>query len=125
MKTNFKKDIEKEILNLNVVKASQDSDIPTKIIKKNSDIFSDILFKEFNKSLEICKFPSCLKMVNVTPIYTKGNRSDKLPSSQYFAEFAKKFLKGVCVNKFLHFFRISFLSINASLGKSIVLNTAY
>ena len=42
LKTNFKKDIEKEILNLNVVKASQDSDIPTKIIKKNSDIFSDI-----------------------------------------------------------------------------------
>ena len=57
LKTISKKDIEKEILNLNVVKASQDSDIPTKIIKKNSDIFFDILFKEFSKSLEICKFP--------------------------------------------------------------------
>ena len=71
-KTISKKDIEKELLNLNVAKASQDSDIPTKIIKKNSDIFSDILFKEFNKSLEICKFPSCLKMANVTPVYKKG-----------------------------------------------------
>ena len=77
LKTVSKKDIEKEILNLNVAKASQDSDIPTKIIKKNSDIFSDILFKEFNKSLEICKFPSCLKMANVTPVYKKDNRSDK------------------------------------------------
>ena len=77
MKTNFKKDIEKEILNLNLVKASQDSDIPTKIIKKNSDIFSDILLKEFNKSLEICKFPSSLKIANVSPVYKKGNRSDK------------------------------------------------
>ena len=66
LKTISKKDIEKEILNLNVVKASQDSDIPTKIIKKNSDIFFDILFKEFNKSLAICKFPSCLKMANVS-----------------------------------------------------------
>ena len=66
LKTISKKDIEKEILNLNVVKASQDSDIPTKIIKKNSDIFSDILFKEFNKSLAICNFPSCLKMANVS-----------------------------------------------------------
>ena len=35
LKTVSKKDIEKEILNLNVAKASQDSDIPTKIIKKN------------------------------------------------------------------------------------------
>ena len=77
LKTVSKKDIEKEILNLNVAKASQDSDIPTKIIKKNSDIFSDILFKEFNKSLEICKFPSCLKMANVTPVYKKDSRSDK------------------------------------------------
>ena len=76
LKTVSKKDIEKEILNLNVAKASQDSDIPTKIIKKNPDIFS-ILFKEFNKSLEICKFPSSLKMANVTPVYKKGNRSDK------------------------------------------------
>ena len=74
-KTASKKDIKKEILNLNVAKASQDSDIPTKIIKKNPDISSDINFKEFSKSLEICKFPSCLKMVNVTT--KKGNRSDK------------------------------------------------
>ena len=34
LKTVSKKDIEKEISNLNVAKASQDSDIPTKIIKK-------------------------------------------------------------------------------------------
>ena len=77
LKAIYKKDIEKEILNLSVEKASQDSDIPIKIIKKNSDIFSDILFKEFNKSLEICKYPFCLKMANVTPVYKKGNSSDK------------------------------------------------
>ena len=77
MKAIYKKDIEKDILNLSVAKASQDSDIPTKIIKKNSDIFSDILFKEFNKSLEICKYPFCMKMANVTPVYKKGNSSYK------------------------------------------------
>ena len=47
------------------------------MIKKNSDIFSGILFKELNKSLEICKFPSCLKTTNVTFVYKKWNRSDK------------------------------------------------
>ena len=52
LKMVSKKDIEKGILNLNVARASQDSDTPTKIIK-NSNIFFDILLKEFNKSLEI------------------------------------------------------------------------
>ena len=51
--------------------------LKNKNIKKNSDIFSDILFKELNKSLEICKFPSCLKITNVTFVYQKWNRSDK------------------------------------------------
>ena len=72
LKTISKKDMEKEISNLNVTKASQNSDIPTKIILKNSDIFSDILFKEFNKSLETCKFSSCLKMAYVTLSTKKG-----------------------------------------------------
>ena len=31
----------KEILSLNFAKASQDSDIPIKIIKENAEIFSD------------------------------------------------------------------------------------
>ena len=72
-----KKDIEKAILNLNVAKAPQTSNIPTKIIKKNSDIFSNIILKVFHKSLETCKFPSCLKMTNVTSVYKKGNKSDR------------------------------------------------
>ena len=36
LKTVSKNDIKKEIINLNVAKASQDSDIPTKIITKIS-----------------------------------------------------------------------------------------
>ena len=56
LKTVSKKDIEKQILNLNAAKVFQYSDMATKIIMKNSDIFSNILFKEFNKSLEILSF---------------------------------------------------------------------
>ena len=113
LKAISKINIEKEILNLNVAKVSQDSDIPTKIIKKNSDI----------KSLEICKFPSCLNMANFTPVYKKGNRSDK----DYYrpVSILPNLSKGVYVNKFLHFLRISFLSINAGSGKNIMLNTAH
>ena len=38
-----KSDIKKEILNLDVSKAFQDPDIPTKIIKVNADIFAEVL----------------------------------------------------------------------------------
>ena len=38
-----KEEIQKEIQNLNNNKASQHSDIHTKIIKSNSDLFSDFL----------------------------------------------------------------------------------
>ena len=124
LKTISKKDMEKEISNLNVTKASQNSDIPTKIILKNSDIFSDILFKEFNKSLETCKFSSCLKMAYVTLSTKKGIDPRKTTIVQsVFYRICQKFLKGVYTNKFLQFLRISFLSINADLGKNIVLST--
>ena len=40
---NESHDVQKEVLNLNNKKASQNSDIPTKIIKENSDIFGKAL----------------------------------------------------------------------------------
>ena len=45
-----KAEIEKGILNLDSSKACQDSDIPTKVIKSNSDIFTDALYSEFNRT---------------------------------------------------------------------------
>ena len=68
-----KSDVEREILNLDVSKASQDSDIPTKIIKINADIFAEVLCNVFSRSLEVGEFPSGMKLVNVTPVHKKGN----------------------------------------------------
>ena len=53
-----KSDVEREILNLDVSKASQDSDIPTKIIKINADIFAEVLYV-FKRSLEAGKCDTC------------------------------------------------------------------
>ena len=39
-------------MNLNSAKASQDPDIPTKLIKQNIDIFTDLLHSAFNNCLE-------------------------------------------------------------------------
>ena len=41
----------KEILGLDSPKVSQDTDIPTKIIKDDADIFSDFLLSGFNNSI--------------------------------------------------------------------------
>ena len=67
-----REEIHKEIHKLNN-KASQHSDIPTKIIKSNSDIFSDFLYVSINSSIESSLLSSSLKTADITPIYKKDN----------------------------------------------------
>ena len=70
-------EIQKEILNINNKKASRNSDIPTKIIKENSDIFEKVLCSFINGSIKSFTFPSCLKEADVTPIHEKGEKDKK------------------------------------------------
>ena len=63
---------QKEILNLNNKKASQNSDIPTKIIQENSDMFGKVLYFFINDTIKSFTFPSCLKGADVTPSRKKG-----------------------------------------------------
>ena len=46
----------KEIHNLKINKASQSSDIPTKIIKENVDIFAEFLWKSIKAQLNLKLF---------------------------------------------------------------------
>ena len=72
-----KEEIQKEIHKLNNNKASQHSDIPTKIIKSNSDMFSDFLHVSINTSIKSSLFPSCLKTADIMPIFKKGKKDLK------------------------------------------------
>ena len=54
-------------------KTCQDTDICTKIIKKNSDIFADFLF--FNLSNCI---PSNLEKAEITPVHKKNSKNAEL-----------------------------------------------
>ena len=63
-----KEEIFREVLNLDVSKACQDTDIPSKIIKENADIFASFLHSSFNTSVTNAKFPSILKKANITPV---------------------------------------------------------
>ena len=60
-----------EILSLDLTKVSQDTDIPTKIIKDNADIFSDFLLSGFNNSITTFIFPSSLKQAILTTVFMK------------------------------------------------------
>ena len=52
----------KEVNNLRTNKATQSTDIPTKPIKENSDIFGDFIFGNYNNCVSYSVFPKSLKM---------------------------------------------------------------
>ena len=68
--------IKKEIHNLKINKASQSLNIPTKIIKKNVDIFA--LWKDISSSTKSFTFPACLKSADVIPLNKKGKKRQKI-----------------------------------------------
>ena len=75
--------IHREIVNLDHTKASQDNDIPTKIIKANSDIICEVIYNDYNYNLvDNGIFPDFLKTANVTPVFKKGSRTDKKITGQ-------------------------------------------
>ena len=56
-----KEEILKELNNLNINKATQNTDIPTMIIKENSYIFGDFIFSNLNCCINTSSYPSLLK----------------------------------------------------------------
>ena len=63
-----------EIQNLNSRKASQQNDIPLKILKEDSDICSYMLHHNFNISLFSIKSPKHLKRADITPVFKKDEK---------------------------------------------------
>ena len=70
-------DICKEIRALDASEATQSDDIPTKIIKNNSDIFCRFFQANFNNAIELTTFPDQLKYADVKPVFKKDSRTDK------------------------------------------------
>ena len=64
--------VEKEILKLEKTKTSQKTDIPTRIIKENIDIFADL-----NSAIKSSNFFSPLKLADVTPLHKKRRKDIK------------------------------------------------
>ena len=77
----FKKTTQAEVLkvirDLNTKKSCQTSDTPSKIIKLNSDIFSNLIDKHFNYCNDKSEFPNDLKHADIVSIYKKKNKCKK------------------------------------------------
>ena len=65
------------MLNQDVNKVSQSTNIPLKIVKENTDIFSDFLCVSFNSSIKSRKFPKSLKHAGITPLHKKRQKDIK------------------------------------------------
>ena len=65
------------IKTLNIKKACPDGDLLVKLIKMNEDIFSRLIFQNFNQSLINGEFPHCLKQAEIIPVFKKEKKLDK------------------------------------------------
>ena len=61
-------DILKKTNNLDTAKASQQSDVPTKILKQNLDYFARYSCGNINQCTSKSIFPPDLKLADVTPV---------------------------------------------------------
>ena len=65
-------------MTLDTTKACRDTDITTKILKENADIFSDFLFAYCNANVvKSSKFPSILPLADIIPVFKKGDKECK------------------------------------------------
>ena len=70
-------DIKKKLQNLDTSKATQKSDLPTKIIEENFDILVPFLFCSVNSSIDVSIIQKTLKFVDIIPAYKKNSRNGK------------------------------------------------
>ena len=66
-----------KIEKLDNAKTSQQTDIPTKLLKHNSRYFADIFSKNINNCFENSNFPTELKLADVIPVYKKKSKNFK------------------------------------------------
>ena len=71
-----KEEILKEINNLNLNKAIQNTDVPTKIIKKKG-VFEDFIFSILNGCINTPLYTSLLKVTDITVAPKKDSKSAK------------------------------------------------
>ena len=107
-----KEEILKELNNLNINKATQNTDIPTTIIKENSDIFGGFIFANLNYCINTSSYPSLLKRADITPVHKKDLKSEK--NNYRPVKTSPRCMKGLCLKKCQNSLKVLF-SLNINL----------
>ena len=72
-----KKTVLKIIRSLSNNKASQETDLPVRVVKENAEYFAEIICSQFNESINSSKFPLSFKLANITPVFKNESRNHK------------------------------------------------
>ena len=67
----------KIIRSLSKNKASQETNIPVRVVKENAEYFAEIICSQFNESINSSKFPLSFKLANITPVFKNESRNHK------------------------------------------------
>ena len=67
----FYEEVLNKIRKLQTTKTAQQNNIPTKVLKENSEVFARYFHKYINFCIENSIFPSDLKVSDVTPAFKK------------------------------------------------------
>ena len=110
--------IEKELNKFDFSKSSPNSYIPTKIVKDNIDIFKPILHQEFTKSLELGKFLSEIKLVDVLQLLKK--RIEITKNYSPIGILPKFSIAFACLTNFLYFWIRYFQNTNVDSVKALM-----
>ena len=70
-------DVAKEMNIVNSSKALLEAYFPVKLLKDKKEFFSAYIAKYFSNSLRSAKFPNCLKLASITPVFKKNARRSK------------------------------------------------
>ena len=112
-----------ETRKLQTTKMTQQNDIPTKILKENSELFARYFHKNVDFCIENSIFPSDLRVVDVTPAFKKKSKTskDNYRPSSILSNISK--LKDVFATKCRLALIISHLNIHVGFVKDLMHNT--
>ena len=118
-----KEEILKELNNLKIKKATQNTDIPTKTIMENFDIFGDLIFSNLNGCVNTSLYPLLLKMANITLVYKKDSKVQKVITDQLvYCQTSPKCMNGSCLNKRQNTLKVFSINTNVDLEKDLELS---
>ena len=72
-----KKTVLKIIRSLSNNKASQETDLPVRVVKENAEYFAEIICSQFNEPINSSKFPLSFKLANITSVFKNESRNHK------------------------------------------------